>query len=82
MSTSNAQEQSEREYVEGFLAMHGLPEPGTLYTVELGNDANYKKEAIDPVFQPASAVIHLIPRNGDWMDGQCFDKEGYKVYQD
>ncbi len=75
-------EQAEREYITNFLSEYGAPFSDHIWTITKGDEANRKHEPLDGTFQPESAVIHLIPKGGDWMDGQCYDVHGYKVYAD
>jgi hypothetical protein len=77
---SNVAEGVPSEYVLEFLAAAGLPDAGTIHVVEKGDGENYTNEPLDTAFHPESAVVHLIPKDGDWMDGQCYDKYGYPVY--
>jgi len=75
--------QKKREYITGLLTTHGLPASGTIHIIREGDEANCKNEPLNTAFQPDSAVIHLIPKgSNNWLDGQCYDAQGYKVYAD
>lgn len=74
--------QQTREYITNFLTAHGMPDAGTIHVVYKGDDASFKSEPLDEVFHPESAVVLLIPKGGEYMDGQCYDRWGHKVYVD
>ncbi len=75
--------QKKREYITDLLASIGSPPPGHIYTVQEGASRELiTSTPLDPIFQPESAVVHLIPKGGEWMDGQCYDAQGYQVYAD
>lgn len=74
--------QKRREYILDLLTNLGMPDPGTIHIVRKGDEANYQNEPLDDLFHPESATVLLIPKDGHYMDGQCYDRDGYKVYVD
>ncbi|WP_345236897.1 hypothetical protein [Hymenobacter saemangeumensis] len=82
---SPAQEQARQEYVLNILSHYGTPPAGHLHVVREvahGVEPVHTIEAIDPDFQHENTVLMLIPEYGDFLDGQCYDAQGYEVFAD
>jgi|GEM_PF-6952878 len=77
---SPAKEQAVREHVTNLLAHYGMPASGTLHVIQEGAEPVHKTEELDPDFHAESAVIMLIPETGEFLDGKCYDAQGYEVF--
>ncbi len=76
---SPAEEQASCERISALIKEHRVSNNGKLHIIDERSGTIKKNVTIDTSFQPESAVLMIISKEGD---EQYFDQQGHEVFAD